>query len=284
MFRKILKIIGIIFLLLFTVLIVIFYRFSTPKSDKYIQKEFTENNHNVFISQKKFKNFDYRVVTTQKEIDTTLPTIVFIHGSIGSALDFKYYLFDAELNKRANLIAYDRIGYGKKNTGNVQESIAFETEMLEDLITNLNKQTTVLVGYSYGGPIALASKNNYKKIVLLAPAVYSKVEPMPWALNFYKWKFTRWMLPSIWKSASKEKLSHQSDLLKFENSWNTNPSKVISIHGNEDWIVPYENSLYLKDKFSPKQFDLVTLDNAGHGLVWSHFKDIKMILLQQLKP
>ncbi|MFK5957798.1 MAG: alpha/beta hydrolase [Lutibacter sp.] len=282
MFGKIIKIIGIIFLLLLTILIVLFYRFSTPKSDADIQKEFTKRNHIVFISKKKFQNFEYRVVTTQKEIDTTLPTLVFIHGSIGSALDFKYYLLDEEINKKANLIAYDRIGYGEKNAGNVQESIAFETEMLEDLIANLNKQNTILVGYSYGGSIALASKKDYKKIVLLAPAVYSKVEPMPWFLNLYKWKATRWMLPKIWKSASKEKLSHKLDILKFENSWAMNPSKVISIHGNDDWIVPYENSLYLERKFLPEQFDLVTLNNAGHGLVWSHFNDIKSILLQQL--
>ena len=263
-------------------LIVLFYRFSTPKSDQKIEKEFIKNNHSIFISKKQFKNFNYRVITTQKKIDTTLPTLVFIHGSIGSALDFKQYLVDAELNKKANLISYDRIGYGIQQTGNVQESIAFETEMLEDLIRNLNKKTTILVGYSYGGPIVLASKHNYKKIVLLAPAVYSKVEPMPWGLKLYKWKATRWLLPGIWKAASKEKLTHKEDLLKFENNWQENPSNIVSIHGNEDWIVPFENSLFLKEKFSPHQFDLVTLDGAGHGLVWSHFNEIKKIIAQQL--
>lgn len=282
MFRKIFKIFGIIFLLLFTVLIVLFYRFSTPKSDQKIEKEFTKSNHSIFISNQQFRSFNYRVISTQKEIDTTLPTIVFIHGSIGSALDFKHYLLDAELNKKANLISYDRIGYGMQQTGNVQESITFETKMLESLIKNLNKKTTILVGYSYGGPIALASKQNYKKIILLAPAVYSKIEPMPWALKLYKWKATRWLLPAIWKAASKEKLTHKEDLLKFEKNWQENPSKIVSIHGDEDWIVPFENSLFLKENFSPHQFDLVTLNGAGHGLVWSHFNEIKKIIAQQL--
>ncbi|WP_372795157.1 alpha/beta fold hydrolase [Lutibacter sp.] len=280
--KKVLKVITIILSVLLIALITMFYRFSIPKSDKKIINYFVESNSQVYITEHTFKEFKYRVLETQKEIDTLLPTLVFIHGSIGSSLDFKKYLADVELNNKANLISYDRIGYGTKQTGNVQESIAFETDLLEDLTKDLIKKNTILVGYSYGGPIALASKNEYKKIILLAPAVYSKVEPMPWALHFYKWTATRWLLPKVWKAASKEKLTHKKDLLNFETTWGENPSKIISIHGNEDWIVPYENSLYLKEKFSSEQFDLVTLNHAGHGLVWSQFNEIKSILLQQL--
>lgn len=280
---NILKIISVTFLLLLVVLVVFFYRFSQPKSNAYIQKEFTESSAEVYITLQQFKDFKYRVLATQKTIDTTLPTIVFIHGSIGSALDFKSYLMDSELNKKANLLAYDRVGYGEQQTGEVQESIAFEVELLEDFTKNLNIHNTVLVGYSYGGPIALASKKKYKNVVLLAPAVYAEVEPMPWALNFYKWNSTRWLVPLAWKAASKEKLSHKKDLLNFETNWNSTPSKVLSIHGAKDWIVPYENSLYLNKIFTSNKFELVTLDGAGHGLVWSHFEVIKANILKQLK-
>ncbi len=280
--KNIFKIVGFLFLVILILLIIQFYRFSTPKSDESIKTDFAKNESLVYIKSQKFKNFEYRVLETQKEIDTLLPTIVFIHGSIGSAVDFKRYLFDVDLNEKANLISYDRIGYGTNQTGNVQESIAFEVELLEDLTKELTLKNTVLVGYSYGGPIALASHKQYKKIVLLAPAVYSKVEPMPWALNLYKWKATRWLLPMSWRAASKEKLSHKKDLQNFERSWHKNPSKIISIHGVEDWIVPIENSVYLKEKLVLQQFDLVTLEKAGHGLVWSNFNDIKNTILQQL--
>jgi len=210
------KIIGAIIVLALIVLIILFYRFSTPKSDKKIRKEFAELGVDVFIKQRQFQNFKYRVLRTNKQIDTTLPTVVFVHGSIGSAMDFKNYLSDSILNMKANLISYDRIGYGVNQTGNVLESIAFEVEVLEEITKNLNEKETILVGYSYGGPIVLGSKRNYKKIVLLAPAVYSEVEPMPWGLNIYKWKATRWLLPAVWRAASKEKLSHKKDLQKFE--------------------------------------------------------------------
>jgi len=280
--KKILKIFGIVLLILCSVLIVLFYLFSIPKSNKNILEDFSENNTEVFIRNKTFKSFRYRVVATQKVIDTSKITLVFIHGAIGTSTDFKKYMFDKELNSKANLISYDRVGYGIHQTGNTQGSIAFETELLEDLVVDLDASKIILVGYSYGGPIALASKKKYKKIILLAPALYSKSEKMPWALNLYSWEATRWLVPKVWKAASKEKLSHIDDLQKFENYWNTNPSEVISIHGTKDGIVPYENSLLLKENFLQQKFELLTLENTGHGLVWTHFNEIKNSLIQQL--
>jgi len=280
--KKVLKIIIIFIIVLFGAVTIVFYKFSTPKTDEDIEKQFAKNESSVFIKHRSFKDYNYRVLEAQKEIDTLLPTMVFIHGSIGSALDFKKYFADEELNKKANIIAYDRVGYGVEQTGDVQESIKFESELLEDLLRELDPSKVILVGYSYGGPIALASKNNFKKIVLLAPAVYSKFEKMPWGLNLYKWKATRWLMPKIWKAASKEKLSHQKDLQNFEEDWHTGNSIVLSIHGDKDWIVPIENSTLLKENFSSEQFELVTLKGAGHGFVWSHFTDIRNILLQQL--
>ncbi|WP_111709202.1 alpha/beta fold hydrolase [Lutibacter citreus] len=280
--KKIFKIIGILILVLLVGFFIVLYRFSTPKSDTSIKKEFSENNTEVYINRLKFKNFKFRVLQTQKKIDSLKPTIIFVHGSIGSSLDFKKYMFDVELKSKANLISYDRVGYGVDQTGEVQESIKFETALLEDLILQLGVLNPILVGYSYGGPIALASKKQYKKIVLLAPAVIARVEPMPWAINFYKWKATRWILPKAWQAASKEKLSHKKDLLNYDDKWNENQTPIICVQGNGDWIVPYENSTILKGEFPSKQFKLITLENVGHELIWSNFEDIKQVLKQQL--
>lgn len=281
--KKITKITGVLLISIFVILVILFYRFSIPKSDKKIIEQYRKLDVEVFISHRQYKNYTYRVLEFQKEIDTTLPTIVFIHGSAGSAHDFKRYISDIEISRKSNLISYDRIGYGVQQTGDVLESIEKESELLNDLLNGLDRSKIILLGYSYGGPVALASVYQYQKIILLAPAVYSKAEPLPLALNLYKWKATRWLVPKIWKAASKEKLSHKSDLQNFENNWNRNPSQLISVHGDKDWIVPYENSLYLKEKFSSEQFELVTLNNVGHGLVWSNFDEIKKIILEQLK-
>ena len=122
------KITGVILLMLLLLLIILFYRFSSPESDENIIEKFTEMNIEVFIKNRQFEKYTYRILEFQKEIDTTLPIIVFIHGSIGSALDFKRYLSDNEIISKANVISYDRIGYGIHQTGKTLESIAVETE------------------------------------------------------------------------------------------------------------------------------------------------------------
>ena len=253
---------------------------TAPKTDEKVRESFLEYGVLPSITHERYKTFDFRKVTVER--DTCLPNIVFVHGTIGSVLDFKKYMTDSILTAKANMIIYDRVGYNYQDKNDVQESITFEVEMLEDILKNLNPKKTIVVGYSYGGPIALASKKNYKKVILLAPAVYSEVEPMPGILNIYKWKLTRWMVPPIWKQASKEKISHPEDLRKFESKWNENPNEVLSIHGDADWIVPYSNSEYLKNIFTQEQFELLTLPDANHDLIWSRFAEIKEILLKEL--
>ena len=278
--KKVLKVTGIVVVLLLVGLYGLFVNFSSPKSDVEVLEDFENAWMKPVITHETFNGYSYRKLAIVK--DTTLTTLVFIHGTIGSCLDFKKYMSDSLLLSKVNMTSYDRIGYNFEEKNPVQESIAFEAALLQDVTKKLNKEKTILVGYSYGGPIALATKESYQKIILLAPAVFSEIEPMPWMLNFYKWKLTRWLVPSIWKDASKEKMSHRQDLRKFENNWKQNTTAIVSIHGDSDGIVPYENSLLLKNQFPKEQFTLVTLKVAGHGLVWSRFKEIKSEIINQL--
>lgn len=280
LFKKILKIIGILLLLVFIGLYWAFSSFTAPKSDEEVLAKFTNSSFQPLLTHEKYKGFDYRKLSIIK--DTTLPNLVFVHGTIGSSTDFVEYMIDSLLLTKVNMISYDRIGYNYNDKNPVQESIAFERDMLEEIAKSYNSKKTIIVGYSYGGPIALATKKKFKKIILLAPAVYSKVEPMPWMINFYKWKLTRWLVPDVWKEASKEKMTHKKDLEKFENDWKSTPNRVISIHGNADGIVPYSNSEFLQNQFPNNQFELITIDGAGHGLIWSNFSFIKEQLLNQL--
>jgi len=282
LFKKILKIVGAIFVLLLVTVYILFVNFSSPKSDIEIAEEFENSIYKPIISKEKYKNFEFRKLSMQSKIDTTKYTLVFVHGAIGSSLDFKKYMSDSLLNSKANMISYDRIGYNYEDKHLAQKSIDFEVAILKEVLKEIDPKKTILIGYSYGGPITLALKEQFKKIVLLAPAVYSVVEPMPWMVNFYKWKATRWLVPHSWKSASEEKITHQAELQKYENTWSNTPSQVISIHGDSDQIVPYENSLFLEQQFPEKQFKLVTIPKAGHGLVWSNFDFIKEEFLKVL--
>lgn len=276
--KKILKVVLYLFLVILILFLVLIHFIFQPKTDEDIK----ESIEGITLIHKNFEGYNYRLISSKKKLDTTVPNLLFVHGSPGSMLDYEAYFKDEELNQKANLISYERVGYGIDNVGDIQ-NIAFETKLLNSLTDSLGVSNTILVGYSYGGPIALASKKKYKKAVLLAPAVYSEVEPMFWFLNLYTWKATRWLLPKMLKSASKEKIQHPKDLKKHQDNWSNSPSQIYVIHGDKDWIVPYSNSEFIQRQFDSSQFELITLKDTGHELIWSRFDLIKSELIKVIE-
>jgi len=278
--KKILKIIFISVGVLFIGVLITAHILLKPASDEKIINELSKGVATPYITKKKYEKFVYRVVSMQRAIDTMLPTLVFVHGSPGSPLDYKRYFNDTLLNTKANLITYERIGYNQGNLGDVQGTLAAELSVLHDVINDVPSENVVLVGYSYGGPIILASEKSYKYKVSLASAVVGEYEPMFWLLNFCRWKLTKPFIPKMLKAAAKEKFAHVTDLPKYKEVWNVSPSKVLNIHGNKDFIVPYKNSEFLQKTIDKDKFIMITLEGGKHDLIWSDFSLIKKELLK----
>ena len=281
--RRILRIVAILLAVFFVVISIFIYRFTKPKTDESIVEEFREEIYKPTISRIQYKDHAVRVFSMQKELDTTLPVLIFVHGSPGSGMDFKRYLKDTELNKSANLIAYDRVGYGMDINKEVLNDLEQELEVLHQVIPVKDMEKVILIGYSYGGTIVAAARKNYKTKILLAPAIKGDLEPMFWLLNLYKWKSTRSIIPNVFKNAAQEKINHLTELPAYEEKWNTSLSHVKSMHGDKDRIVPFANSLFLQSKFDKDQFELITIPGGNHGLVWNQFDWIKSEILKEIK-
>jgi len=281
--RRILQIVAILLAVFFVVISVFIYRFSKPKTDESIVKEFEEEIYKPVISRVQYKDHSVRVFSMQKELNTTLPVLIFVHGSPGSGMDFKRYLTDTELNNNANLIAYDRVGYGVDTNEEVLNDLEKEQEVLDQVIPVKNMDMVILVGYSYGGTIVAAAQKKYRSKILLAPAIKGDLEPMFWLLNLYKWKSTRNLIPNVFKNAAQEKINHLTELPSYEEKWNTSPSQIISIHGEKDRIVPFANSLFLQSKFDKDHFELITIPDGNHGLLWNQFDWIKSEILKEIE-
>lgn len=281
-FKKILKISGIILLAVIIGLLIAAHQFLKPESDKEIIEKLTTNYTNPTIVYNNYNDYKYRVVSLQKEVDTTLPILIFVHGSPGSIMDFKCYLKDSLLNNKANIVVYERIGYGPNNLGKTPASMKIELGVLHDLIKNYPEEKIVLAGYSYGGSVVMASDKKYKYKISMASAVVGEYEPMFKALIFYRWKLTRWLIPPKARAAAKEKYAHVKEFQKYQDKWNLSPAKVINIHGDKDWIVPYKNSEFLQQLFDKDKFTMVTITGGGHELIWSDFNLIKAEILKTL--
>ncbi|WP_312391192.1 alpha/beta hydrolase [Chryseobacterium sp.] len=93
------------------------------------------------------------------------PTIVFLHDSLGSTQlwrDFPAKLAEAT---QCNTLGYDRLGYGKsfpmlthERENNYMES---ESDLLNDILNELNINDVILFGHSDGGTIALITASKY---------------------------------------------------------------------------------------------------------------------------
>jgi hypothetical protein len=282
-FKIVLKITAVLFVIVIIVLSFFVYRFTKQKTDQSVIEKFKEELYQPVITKIKYKGHLVRVLSMQKELDTILPVIVFVHGSPGSAIDFKRYLADSDLNINANLISYDRVGYGLDVNEDVLNDLGKELEVLYRIIPVKDMKKVILIGYSYGGTIVAAARKNYKTKILLAPAIKGDLEPMFWLLNLYKWKSTRSIIPNVFKNAAQQKINHLTELPSYEDKWNISPSHVISMHGDKDRIVPLANSLFLQSKFDKDQFELITIPGGNHGLVWNQFDWIKSEILKEIK-
>ena len=113
--KRIFKIILIVVAVLFLGLLITAHIFMSPSSDEKILEKLNTSFSNPQVFYNDYKGFEYRIISMQKEVDTTLPILVFVHGSPGSAMDYQRYLKDSLLNAKSNIVAYERVGYGPNN-------------------------------------------------------------------------------------------------------------------------------------------------------------------------
>ena len=99
-------------MVLIVLLAYLIYAFTSPASDAEIIEKFSGDSIQPVISYQVFNDQQVRVINMQKEIDSLLPILFFVHGSPGSSMDFRRYLSDPTLNSLSNIMSYDRIGYG----------------------------------------------------------------------------------------------------------------------------------------------------------------------------
>ena len=229
-------------------------------------------------------NFKIRLVGTAKKKSDT--AVFFIHGAPGSADNYYAYLKDSLLLQNASLYSVDRPGYGYSKFGKAVKSIDHQTQMISQVIDSLEEQYVIVVGHSYGGPIAAYSSlktEKVKGVIMLAPAIDPENEKIFWIARFAKWKLTKWMVPGALSVAGDEKFSHVEALREIENVWEDITVPVIHVHGTKDVIVPYENINFSKEKFNDNYLETITLEGENHFLPWSQEDLVKELIFRLLE-
>lgn len=256
-------------------------------SDRKTQMIFQKENANYQIKRYQLQSVDYpvRVVSSQYN-DRNDIAIFFVHGAPGSSDNYYKYLRDSLLLKNANLYSIDRPGYGFSNFGKPEISIRKQSEVVAEIIDSLPEQKVVVVGHSYGGPIAAYSSilsPKVKSVIMLAPAIDPDNEKVFWFAYIAKWKLTKWMVPGAMGVAGDEKFSHVAELEKLKDIWKEVKVPVLHIHGTKDIVVPFENLDFSTKKFNPQVLDTIVLAKENHFLPWKRYSLVRKELLKQIE-
>ncbi len=243
------------------------------KSDKQVYSRFIKNGHkpeiNYFNQGKKSIRFD-----TAKSYNEKLPTVIFLHGSPGSSQDFYDYLLDTTLLTKANLIVLDRLGYGYSDFGKAEPSIEKQATVVNSFIEINRIEDIIVVGWSFGGPIAAKMAVQNKKIdalLLLAPAIDPNHEKH-FALGYLaKWKLTRWLVPVTFRVAEMEKLAHTKELAQMKDEWSEIRIPVAHMHGEKDNLVPFQNLAFSKRVIYKEFLKPVIVKGGGHLFPWKNY-------------
>lgn len=261
------------------------FRFRT--SDRKTRKVFDKEKALVSIKRYDLKIVDYpvRVVSGKYDVKKDI-AIFFVHGAPGASDNYYQYLRDSTLLSKANLYSIDRPGYGFSNFGKAEKSIKKHTQVVAEIIDSLPEQNVIVLGHSYGGPIAAYSSllsSKVKSVLMLAPAIDPENEKVFWIAKFAKWKLTKWMVPGAMGVAGDEKFSHVAALEKLKNVWKDITVPVIHIHGTKDIVVPFENLKFSSTAFNSQYLDTIVLPNENHFLPWKRYSLVKGELLKMVE-
>lgn len=245
---------------------------------------FEEKQAEVNIKKYDLTSVDYpvRVVSGAFDEDKEI-AIFFVHGAPGASDNYYDYLQDSLLLSKANLYSIDRPGYGFSNFGKAETSIKKQTEVVAEIIENLPENRIVVLGHSYGGPIAAYSSllsPKVKSVIMLAPAIDPENEKVFWIAKVAKWKLTKWMVPGAMGVAGDEKFTHVAELEKLKEIWKEVKVPVLHVHGTKDIVVPFENLAFSTKQFNPKYLDTIVLQKENHFLPWKRYDLVKNELLK----
>jgi pimeloyl-ACP methyl ester carboxylesterase len=256
-------------------------------TDAKIKREFRENNLEAHIERFQVPGFNHPLRVIGAPVDNNKKIAVFfVHGAPGSSQDFFKFLQDSSLLSKANLYSIDRPGYGHSNFGHAEVSVQRQAQIIAAVIEQLPEQKVIVLGHSFGGPIAPLTAVYTPKIIaaiMLAPAIDPQHEKILKIAYLGKWKATRWLAPKALRVAADEKFSHVEALREVQPLWSQLKMPVWHYHGTEDMLVPYENLAFAFQHFDTSRFTGISIEGENHFLPWSQYAMVQTQLLKLLE-
>ena len=232
--------------------------------------------------------------------------LIFIHGWLGSSLEWSYQLF--HFNSNNHIILLDLPGFGKSDKPIINYSVDFFTKQIIDFLDLLGYNEVILIGHSLGGLITLNITINHpdlvKKLVLIStPASIShsfKERVILFCINLiFKFRYVQFLKSIIKKILGTEIENHEfrklytksreipksialnafkNMTLKFELKKRLESifQPTLIIYGKEDSIVSNSKIRELNSKITDSK--LIPITNGSHRLMINNHEKINTLV------
>ncbi|MBX7108722.1 MAG: alpha/beta hydrolase [Chitinophagales bacterium] len=246
--------------------------FFKDKPEQPVYRTYTAMNHSMF----------YAAAGSD-----TNQLVLFIHGAPGSWDNYMKYFGDTALLRRAQLASVDRPGYGQSDFGNSVTSIAAQAAMIKPILdANKSGRPAILVGHSFGGPVIARLAADYPEkigaLIFLAPAIDPDHEKI-FAISYpADWTIFRWMVPTSWRVANDEKLSHVEELRKLLPIWSQIKVPCTYMYGLKDGLVPPVNVEFAKKMLVNAPLQITAFPKENHFIPWTQQDSVTKVILHYL--
>lgn len=222
--------------------------------------------------------------------DDSLPRVIYVHGTPGSATDLDSYLRQPVPGLQP--VAVDRLGFGQSlpglHRGVVHDSASGKQVTIEPaVVTSFHDQAAaiapllverqgrypILVGHSLGGPIVAQVAAEYPDrvsgLVILAGSLDPSLEKLHWYNDVARWWILRPLIGRAMLHANQEVLAAKAEEEKLAPLLGLIRCPVIIVQGTKDELVPYANALYTQKMLTHSaKVELISIPGANHFLPW----------------
>ncbi|HEY4111362.1 alpha/beta hydrolase [Puia sp.] len=216
-------------------------------------------------------------------------TILFIHGAPSSLSYWKDYLADSLLLSRATMYAVDRPGYGYSGLANAMPDIGDQADVIRLILDSLHRANhpVIVVGVSYGGPIACRLAMDYPELVdglvLVAPPIGPGLEKIFWFTYPVETPAVHWFVPRMLKTANEEKVHHRAELTKMLPLWGRIHVPVIYVQGEQDGLVDTTNAGFARQHLlNAPSLTIRMIPGRGHLIAFAEKDRIEKAILDML--
>jgi len=168
--------------------------------------------------------------------------------------------------------------------------IAAQAAIIKVILDSLHQthHPVVVVGVSYGAPIACRLAMDYPELVdglvLTGPALAPGQERIFWFTYMIENPLLHWVVPRMFQSANQEKIHHKEELTKMLPLWPRIHVPVAYLQGANDELVYPTNADFAKSHLTnATSLDVQLIQGRGHLIAFSEKARIEKAILDVLE-